>query len=102
MVHVPFPPANIALKHQTLDAESTGKDSPTTDGILKGGPCFLRTRNPYWWIKFGSTVRVAVVFVMHAEDSYSSSKGIKIKVGRKIEVGHGECVILLINENPEW
>lgn len=77
---------NIALNHFTRDAKlsrKSGKEkSLTTDGILEGGKCFLRTdKDSFWWVKFGSKVRVAMVFLMHSEDLYSTKNGIQIKVG---------------------
>ena len=83
---------NIALNHFTRDAKlsrKSGKEkSLTTDGILKGGKCFSRTdKDSFWWLKFGSRVRVAMVFLMHSEDSYITKSGIEIKVGS------GKCIM---------
>lgn len=70
---------NIALKRITRDSGNSVHVSPTVDGILFG-KCLSDSKKPFWNVKFGDNVWVAVVFVLHSEKPYKNKKGLKILV----------------------
>ena len=95
---VSFHTGNIALKHKTRDVKvnSIRQGSVTTDGIFYEGDCLSDNRKAHWDVRFGGIVRVAAVFVLHSKHSYSTAKGIVIRVV------HGKLLLFCSSNSEQY